>query len=223
MHSSANSVVAVHPLMVRIWHWINAAAMIVMIMSGWRIYDASPVFRGTYFPDALTLGGWLGGALQWHFAAMWVLMTNGLIYLIWGWWSGHFSRSFLPLRPSDVLRDFTAALQFKLPHELGVYNAVQRLSYVGVIAVILLTMIAGWAIWKPIQFHELAWLMGGYDGARVVHFFGMAAIVAFLVMHLVLVAIVPSTFWPMITGFARRHAATASRQGEPARQGEQTP
>ena len=197
--------ISVHPLLVRLWHWINAFAMIIMIMSGWRIYDASPVFRGIAFPASVTLGGWLGGALQWHFAAMWLLMANGLIYLIYGFWSGHFARTFLPVSPRDVLRDLLKALKFDLPHEVGIYNAVQRASYIGVIAAILLTVLAGFAIWKPVQFHELAWLMGGYDNARVVHFLGMAAIVAFLVMHLVLVAIVPSTLLPMFTGRAKSH------------------
>lgn len=203
--------ILVHPLLVRLWHWLNAFAIIIMIMSGWRIYDASPVFRGFYFPPALTLGGWLGGGLQWHFAAMWLLMANGLIYVIYGFWSGHFARTFLPVSPRDVLRDLRKALKLDLPHEVGVYNAVQRASYIGVICAILLTVLAGFAIWKPVQFHELAWLMGGYDNARVVHFFGMAAIVAFLVMHLVLVAIVPSTLWPMVSGRAKTHEIAAAK------------
>jgi thiosulfate reductase cytochrome b subunit len=207
MSTGPDMTIFVHPVLVRIWHWLNAFAMIIMIMSGWRIYDASPVFPGLVFPPSITLGGWLGGALQWHFAAMWLLMANGLVYLIYGFWSGHFKRTFLPVTPRMVLGDLTRALQFKLPHEVGVYNAVQRFSYIGVICAILVTVFAGFAIWKPVQFHELAWLMGGYNGARVVHFFGMTAIVAFLVMHLVLVAIVPSTLLPMVTGSATTHAA----------------
>jgi len=213
MATSHSEVLEVHPLLVRLWHWINAFAMIIMIMSGWRIYDASPVFHGIYFPSMFTLGGWLGGALQWHFAAMWLLMLNGLAYVAWGFWSGHFQHTFLPVTPRDVVRDLSKALRFDLSHELGVYNAVQKASYIGVLCAILLTILAGLAIWKPVQFHELAWLMGGYNGARVVHFFGMAAIVAFLVMHLVLVAIVPSTLLPMITGFARPHAANPATDG----------
>ena len=179
--------------------------MIIMIMSGWRIYDASPVFSGIYFPPVLTLGGWLGGALQWHFAAMWLLMANFLVYIIFGFWSGHFARAMFPLTPAAVWRDFNLALRFKLPHETGIYNAVQRASYVGVLAAIVLTILAGFAVWKPVQFSSLAALMGGYDGARIVHFLGMSAIVAFLVMHLVLVALVPSTLIPMFTGTAKTH------------------
>ena len=205
MSGPADSMIAVHPVLVRVWHWINAFSMIIMIMSGWRIYDASPVFPAIVFPAYLTLGGWLGGALQWHFAAMWLLMANLLVYVLWGIFSGHFQRAFLPVTPNAVLRDFFKALRFDLPHQVGIYNAVQRFSYVGVLAAIGLTILAGFAIWKPVQLHELAWLMGGYNGARVVHFFGMCAIVAFLVMHLVLVAIVPSTLLPMFTGVAKTH------------------
>jgi len=213
MSELESETILVHPIFVRVWHWLNAAAMIVMIMSGWRIYDASPVFPSVSFPHAITLGGWLGGALQWHFAAMWVLVLNGLIYVILGWWSGHFGRVLLPVTPNAVLRDLRKALSFDLPHDVGVYNAVQRASYIGVLCAILLTILAGMAIWKPVQFHELAWIMGGYNGARVVHFLGMTAIVAFLVMHLVLVAIVPSTLLPMFSGFARRHGDQSTPDG----------
>lgn len=193
----------IHPLLVRLWHWLNVVAMVIMIMSGWRIYNAAPVFPSFRFDNNFTIGDWLGGALQWHFAAMWLLMGNFLIYLIYGFLSGHFRRAFLPINPMALVRDFILALRFKLPHQVGEYNAVQRLSYVGVIAAIVLTILAGLAMWKPVQFSPLAALMGGYDGARVVHFFGMVAIVAFIVMHLVLVLIVPSTLLPMVTGSAK--------------------
>ena len=195
--------VRIHPLAVRVTHWINAAAIIVMITSGWRIYDASPVFDFT-IPKAITLGGWLGGALQWHFAAMWVLVINTIVYLTYGLASGHFRGSFLPIRSSAVLRDIKSALSGDLDHELGVYNAVQRTFYVGVITAIIVTILSGLAIWKPTQFKALGFLMGGYDGGRVVHFLGMTAIVAFILVHLALVLIVPSTFLPMITGSAHK-------------------
>lgn len=194
----------VHPLAVRLWHWINAFAIIIMIMSGWRIYNASPVFPGTRFPPEITLGGWLAGALQWHFAAMWLLMINFAVYIVYGVMSGHFARKMFPIAQQDVVHDLGAALSFKLAHDdVTTYNAVQKLAYVGVLAAILITILAGLAVWKPVQFQELAWLFGGYDGARVVHFFGMTAIVLFLIIHLALVALVPSTFLPMITGVAK--------------------
>lgn len=175
-----------------------------MITSGWRIYNASPVFPGIRFPLEITFGGWLAGALQWHFAAMWLLMMNFAVYIIYGVISGHFARKMTPIAPQDLIHDLGDALSFKLAHDdITTYNAVQKLAYVGVLTAILITILAGLAIWKPVQFQELAWLFGGYDGARVVHFFGMTAIVLFLIIHLALVALVPGTFLPMITGVAK--------------------
>jgi thiosulfate reductase cytochrome b subunit len=170
-----------------------------MITSGWRIYNASPLF-GFSIPSWLTLGGWLGGAIAWHLAALWLLVVNGLVYIAYGLISGHFRRSFLPLRPRDVWRDALAALSFRLPHEVGVYNAVQRLLYVSVLLMGAGAVISGLAVWKPVQFQELAALLGGYEGARLVHFFMMAGIVGFVIVHLALVAIVPKTLPPMIIG-----------------------
>jgi thiosulfate reductase cytochrome b subunit len=214
--SPATQKVAIHPLVVRITHWINALAIIVMITSGWRIYNASPLF-GFSFVDELTLGGWLGGALQWHFAAMWLLVINTIVYVSYGFFSGHFRRDFLPISPASVLRDLANALRGHLAHELGVYNSVQRLFYVGVIAAIIVTIFSGLAIWKPTQFKALGYLVGGYDGGRLVHFFGMSAIVAFIGVHLALVLIVPSTLLPMISGRARKHAsANATAPKAPA-------
>jgi len=192
----------IHPRVVRWWHWINAFAMFFMIGSGWRIYNASPIFKFRFFSD-LTIGGWLGGALQVHFAAMWLFVLNGLVYLIYGLVSGHFRRSFLPLRPRDVWRDFNLALAGKLEHHTGVYNAVQRLAYIGVIVALVGVVISGLAVWKPVQFQTMAWLMGGYEGARIVHFLAMSAIVAFILLHLTLVALVPRTLLPMLWGRAR--------------------
>jgi thiosulfate reductase cytochrome b subunit len=210
--------VIVHPLTVRVTHWLNALAMIVMIMSGWRIYNSDPIFP-LYFPVALTLGGsydgsvdihnedGLAGALQWHFAGMWLLAINGIIYIAYGILSGHFRRVLFPVGPSAVLRDMMAALQFRLPHRLGAYNAVQKTLYLGVHAAGVIMVLSGVAIWKPGQFQELTWLFGGFDVARVIHFLGMAAIVLFLVVHIALVIIVPKTLPPMITGRAPAHEA----------------
>ncbi len=191
----------IHPLMVRITHWINAFAMLCMITSGWKIYNASPIFP-FMFAKWLTLGGWLGGALAWHFAALWLLVVNGLVYLIYGMASGHFRRDFLPLSLRAIFRDFVAALTFKLPHRLGTYNAVQRLLYIVVLLFGVGVVVSGLAIWKPVQFQVLTGLLGGYDTARIIHFFMMAGIVGFVAVHLALVFLVPSTLPPMITGRA---------------------
>jgi len=194
--------ILVHPVMVRITHWINVIAMLIMIFSGWRIYNASPIFPFK-FPVDLTLGGWLGGALQWHFAAMWVLALNGLAYLLYGLFAGHFKANFLPLTPRAVFNEFKKALRGKISHEVGVYNAVQRAAYVGVIGVIVVLVLSGLVIWKPVQFQELGVIMGGFEVARILHFFAMAAVVLFILVHVVMVALVPRTFLPMLTGHAR--------------------
>ncbi len=195
----------IHPLVVRLTHWVNAVAVIGMILSGWRIFDASPLFDFE-FPHGVTLGGWLGGALAWHFAAMWLLTANGLVYLAYGLASGHFRRDLWPIGPGAVKRDLAAALAFRLPHKPGAYNAVQRLAYVAVIALISTAVLSGLAIWKPVQFHGLAALMGDYEGARWVHFIAMCGIVGFILVHVALVAIVPKTVLPMLSGRLARYA-----------------
>jgi thiosulfate reductase cytochrome b subunit len=188
-----------HPLIVRLTHWVNAFAMVLMIGSGWRIYNASPLFDFR-FPNEITIGGWLGGALQWHFAAMWLLVVNGLVYLAYGLWSGHLRTAMLPLTPRSIWQDFVAALRFRLAHAHGTYNAVQKLLYLGVLALGVLVVLSGLAVWKPVQLQWIAFFFGGYEGARLVHFFSMAGIVGFVIVHLALVLVVPSTLMPMITG-----------------------
>ncbi len=190
----------IHPGWVRVCHWVNALAILVMIGSGWQIYDASPLFRFE-FPKAIALGNWLGGALLWHFAAMWVLVINGLVYVTLGLATGRFRRKLLPIYPSQVLADAKAALTFKLAHDdLSHYNAVQKVLYTGVILCGVLIVLSGLAIWKPVQFQELTALFGGYDAARYVHFFAMSAIVGFLVIHVALALLVPKSLRAMIAG-----------------------
>jgi thiosulfate reductase cytochrome b subunit len=190
----------IHPVWVRVTHWINALAMFVMIASGWEIYNASPLF-GFRFPQTVTLGGWLAGALLWHFAAMWLLAVNGLVYILLGIASGRFRRMLVPIRPGEVLADTKAALAGKLAHDdLSVYNAVQKLLYLGVILTGVLIVLSGLAIWKPVQLQELTALFGGYDAARYVHFFAMAGIVGFLAVHVIMSLLVPKSLRAMITG-----------------------
>lgn len=191
---------AIQPAWVRILHWVNAFAMVLMIMSGWQIYNAHPLFDFT-FSRTITLGGWLGGALLWHFAAMWILMVNGLIYIALGLATGRFRKKLLPITPEGVISDTRAALTGKLSHDdLSKYNSVQKLLYAGVIVVAVLVVLSGLAIWKPVQLQWLTALFGGYDAARYVHFFCMAAIVAFMVVHVALALIVPKSLRAMIIG-----------------------
>ena len=190
----------VHPLLVRITHWVNALAILVMVLSGWKIYNASPLFEFV-FPDEVTLGGWLAGALQWHFAAMWVLVLNGMIYLAYGLFSGHLWRRMLPISPRAMLHDIFNALRGRLAHDdLSVYNAAQKAAYLGAIALAIGLVLSGLAIWKPVQFYALASLMGDYEGARLLHFFCMTGLVLFVLVHVAMVALVPKTFLTMITG-----------------------
>ena len=190
----------IHPGWVRISHWINALAILVMIGSGWQIYNASPLFKFE-FSKHIALGQWLGGALLWHFAAMWVLVINGIVYVTLGLASGRFRRKLLPIYPSQVFADAKAALTFKLAHDdLSHYNAVQKVLYAGVILTGILIVLSGLSIWKPVQFQELTTLFGGYDVARYVHFIAMAAIVGFLAVHVALALLVPKSLRAMIAG-----------------------
>ena len=196
--------VLIHPLVVRITHWLNVLAVLIMITSGWQIYNASPLF-GFDFPPQVTLGGWLAGALQWHFAGMWLLALNGLVYVVYGIASGHFRRKLLPISPRAVLHDVREALRGRLAHEdLSVYNGAQRAAYRALIVALIVMVLSGLAIWKPVQFHWLAALMGDYEGARYVHFFAMAAIAFIVVVHVIMVILVPRTFPTMFTGRFRR-------------------
>ncbi|MFC0401523.1 cytochrome b/b6 domain-containing protein [Paraburkholderia rhizosphaerae] len=195
--------VVVHSLVVRLTHWINAFAMVCMVMSGWAIYNASPLFAFR-FPAWATVGGWLGGSIAWHFAAMWLLVGNGLVYLAHGLATRHFRRHLLPVHPRDVIHDAQLALTFRLPHQTGVYNAVQRLLYLVVLLLGVLLVASGLSIWKPVQLAWLTDLFGGYEVARRVHFAAMAGVAGFVVVHLALVILVPRTLPSMITGRARR-------------------
>ena len=200
MQTAGSTYLKIHPLVVRITHWVNAFAILIMVASGWRIYNASPLF-GFRFPAEWTLGGWLAGAIQWHFAAMWLLAINGLVYLGYGIASGHLQRKLLPLTPAAVWRDVRDALRGRLAHaDLSVYNAAQRAAYLGAIVIVVALVLSGLVIWKPVQFHTLGMLMGDYEGARYVHFFAMAALVFFVVVHVVMVLLVPKTFPSMFTG-----------------------
>lgn len=190
-----------HPAYVRIFHWLNAASVIAMCMSGWQIYNASPIFRSIGFPAAITLGGWLGGALLWHFAIMWLLVANFIVYLVLGIATGRLRKKLFPVTVRALGSDLLAALRGKLAHDdLSQYNAVQKIAYLAVIADIALVVLSGLTVWKPVQFPLLRALMGGFDNARVVHFVAMSGLVGFLIVHVTMVALVPRSLLTMIRG-----------------------
>jgi thiosulfate reductase cytochrome b subunit len=191
---------SIHPAWLRLNHWINLFTLVVMVLSGWRIYNASPIFAFS-FPKQITLGGWLGGALLWHFAAMWLLFFNGVMYLAFNIFSGRFKARFFTVRVRDLINDLIAALNGKLAHNSpSEYNAVQKLAYLFVIVDVILLVLSGLVVWKSVQFPLLRELMGDYDNARIVHFFAMVALLAFVAIHVVMVALVPKTLIMMIRG-----------------------
>ena len=206
--SSSHEAVSVgrrlHPSIVRVMHWTNAIAMIVMITSGWGIYNDEVIFGWLYFPHALLLGGWAATHLLWHFAGMWLLVLNGLAYLIYGFATGRLRERLLPITPREVVIEVRKALRLDLAHnDLTTYNAVQKLLYIVVIVAGVMQVVTGLAIWKPVQFGWITALFGSFQGARLAHFIGMAVIVGFLAVHVTLALVVPRTLWAMITGGPR--------------------
>jgi thiosulfate reductase cytochrome b subunit len=202
-----------HPWSIRVMHWTNAVAMLVMITSGWGIYNDDVIIRGFSFPSAVRLGDWAAWSLNWHFAGMWLLAMNGLAYLIYGVVTGRLRERMLPIRMSEIIHTVRDTLHLKIAHEdLTVYNAVQKLLYIIVILAGISQVITGIAIWKPIQFSGLVSLMGGFQAARIIHFAGMAVIVGFLAVHVLLALLVPKTLWAMLTGGPR---VGPSGHGEP--------
>jgi len=217
MNTQAETVI-LHARAVRYAHWGWALGIIILIGSGWQIYNQEPLF-GFEFPSWLTigLGSWdgaervhndigLAGALLWHFAAMWLLVISLVVYLIHAIATGHFRRKFLPVWPRQVLSDIADFLRGRLDHPLGARNAVQKLLYAFAVLMMILMVWSGLVLWKPVQFEEIGVPLGDYEGARYVHFFGMTGIVLFLVVHVLLTLIVPKVLLPMITGRAPRSA-----------------
>jgi thiosulfate reductase cytochrome b subunit len=202
-----------HAWPVRVTHWLMALAVLTMVGSGWRIYNASPIFPFT-FPEWATLGGdveaalarhndpGVASAIAWHFAGMWVLALAWSGFILWGVLSGHFRRDFLPVGPKSFWRDFIAAATFRLDHRLGEYNAVQKVFYWGALLAVFGLIVSGLAIWKPVQTYPLEVLFGGFQGARIVHFLLMSAICGFIAVHVALVVLVPRTLLAMIVGHA---------------------
>lgn len=185
---------SIHPVWLRATHWLNALAVVLLATSGWRIYNAAP-FLDFAFANVITLGGWLGGALQWHFAAMWLLAANGLVYLVLTLGTGRLRAKFLPLSPRAIATDLIAALRGRLSHgDLSHYNAVQRAAYLFVTLDAVLLALSGLVLWKSVQFPLLRELLGGYEKARRIHFVAMSAMGAFVVVHLAMVALVPRSF-----------------------------
>ncbi|WP_443748430.1 cytochrome b/b6 domain-containing protein [Asticcacaulis solisilvae] len=192
---------SVYPLWLRLMHWVNAVAVIILILSGWRIYDATRFMFGFTIPAKWTLGGWLGGALQWHFALMWLLVGNALVYLLVHVFNGRFHRQFLPLSASAIWTDFKSFLSGHLSHsDIRRYNAVQKVAYLFAMADIVVLVLSGLVLFKSVQLPWLRELLGGYEFARRIHFWAMACMVGFIVVHVVMAVLVPRTIRAMVWG-----------------------
>ncbi len=190
-----------HPLALRIMHWINAVAIFIMIGSGWKIYNDDVILGWLHFPDALVIGKWAQYGLQWHFFGMWIFVLNGIAYLSYGIATGRFRQKLFPISISDIVHTVGDALRFRLSHDdLTVYNAVQKILYLGVMLIGVLIVITGLCLWKPVQFSELASLFYSFQVIRVIHFLCMAAIVGFVLVHVMLALLVPQSLLAMFTG-----------------------
>jgi Ni/Fe-hydrogenase b-type cytochrome subunit len=206
-----------HPLIIRITHWLNAIALFIMITSGLRIYNASPLFDFS-FPKEITFGGWLAGARQWHFFAMWLFVLNGIIYVFYNVFSKHGRRTTLFGR-SDIGGVFPMVLYYlrirKEHPPQGKYNSLQKLAYTVVPFLALGGVLSGIAIYWPVQFSSIASLFGGYENARLWHFIFMSLLVIFTAGHLFMVAIAGwNNFLSMITGWRRLRPMPTSSDEE---------
>jgi Ni/Fe-hydrogenase b-type cytochrome subunit len=210
---------AAQPAFIRLAHWLNVPALVVMAGSGLQILVAYPEFgpRGATYawyplagrvpPAWLRLGGWLAGARSLHFALAWLLVVNGLAYLAYLLLSGEWRRRvFRPVRDTGgaarmVLHYLRIARE---PPPAGLYNPLQRLAYTAAVALIALQIVSGLAIYKPVQLSWLAAALGGYDSARFIHFAGLVLLALFTVGHVTMVLLHPRSLVEMLTGGARR-------------------
>lgn len=204
-----------HPLIIRITHWVNAVALTIMVASGLRIYNASPLWSFE-IPAVFTLGGWLAGARMWHFFGMWLFFVNGFVWLSYNLISKHGRRTtlFRQTDVSGVLPMIQYYLRIRKTHPpAGKYNALQKLAYTTVSLFGLGAILTGMSLYWPVQFSWIASMFGGYDIARYWHFIFAASFLFFLAGHILMVVIAGwSNFVSMITGWksvAPRNSETA--------------
>ena len=219
-----------HHWIVRLTHWVNVVALTVMIASGLRIFNAYPAFarkgesfccypfEGKAIPAVLTFGGWLAGARHWHFAMMWLLVANGLLYLGFVYLHGEW-RDLVPrrgdLRDSFEMIRYYAFVRPDHPRQ-GKHNALQKGAYFAMPWVAALTVTSGLAIWKPVQFAPLTNLLGGYHWARYWHFVSMVTIVFLALAHVFMVfAVDPWALRSMLTGGHSERFSPEARNARP--------
>lgn len=202
-----------HPLPIRITHWVNAISLFVMVTSGLRIFRAFPSFGPKIpqkvlldIPKSLTLGGWLGGALQWHFTFMWLFAGTGILYLAYQLISGHYKT--VLFMPRDIPGVWPMARHYFFfgpkPPATGQYNPLQKLAYTSTVVFGVLSLLTGMVLYKPTQFSWLAFLLGGFHLTRIWHFAAMCGFLAFIPGHLIMVILHGwSNFFSMLSGWKR--------------------
>lgn len=214
----------------RVTHWIAVLAIVVMVGSGLRIFNAYPGFarRGERFccypfegrpiPDAFTFGGWLAGARNWHFAMMWVLVATGIVYLAFIYLHGEW-RDLVPRhgdrRDAIQMARFYLGLRRQHPAQ-GKNNVLQRWTYFAMPLVALQIVLSGLAIWKPVSLWWLTAVFGGYVWARFWHFVGMTVLVLLAAAHVFMVLTTdPYSLRSMITGGYDERLSPEARNARP--------
>jgi thiosulfate reductase cytochrome b subunit len=206
----------VHPRAIRWLHWINFPLLAVMIWSGLRIYWAEDVYAAgiggwqwfAFFPDAvyeqLDLDRHLARGMAFHFSFGWLFVLNGAAYALFLAFTGEW-RHIVPDRRSARDAVLVIAHDLHLRREAppqGRYNAAQRISYTVVLVMALVSVVSGFAIYKPVQLSPLPLLFGGYQGARLVHFSMTIGLLLFFGVHLVQVVRAGwGNFRGMVTGY----------------------
>ena len=202
-----------HPFLVRLCHWINAVALFVMVGSGLQIFRAFPSFGAKipendllHWPKAFAIGGWLGGALQWHLTFMWIYIATGLFYIGYQIFSGNYRQVLFTHRDIPGVWPMVKHYFFfgPKPPVREAYNPLQKHAYTTAIGLGVLSVLTGLVVWKPVQFSWLGWMMGGFHYARIWHFAVMWAILFFVLGHLVMVILHGwNNFVSMLTGWKK--------------------
>ena len=202
-----------HPFLVRLCHWINSVSLLVLIASGLQIFRAFPSF-GAKIPEAdlvnipkqLTLGGWLGGALQWHFTFIWIYMLTGALYIAYEIFSKNYRQVLFMPRDIRGVWPMTRHYFFfgRKPELNEPYNPLQKLAYTSAILLGALSVLTGLVLYRPAQFSFLAVLMGGFHYARIWHFAVMLGFLFFIGGHLVMVVLHGwNNFFSMLNGWKK--------------------
>ena len=215
---------------VRLTHWVNVVAVIVMAGSGMRIFNAHPAFArpgetfplnpwdGTPIPAWLTFGAWLGGARHWHFAMMWLLVANGLLYISFLFLHGEW-RDVVPRRGDarDALEMLKFYLFVRRDHPIqGKHNALQKSAYFAMPILGVILVLSGLAIWKPVTLGFITALFVNYKWARFVHFMSMTLLILLALIHVFMVlAVDPYALRSMVTGWYNRARSPEARNARP--------